>query len=592
MPQPTITVAADVFDLDADPAAIESAADAWRAAGPKAATAAASLRSAANNAYDDPWTGAARDSHEGFVGRVCAGLAEFPGNCDTVAAALTEAAAVLRDGQRALTALKQEITAIAPMVGGGFQPADAAGTALVKDKIEEARKVREGVETALSGMIIGKGVDWATLSASIGTFQGPKGTGEVGLIGLPDGGVVVNVNGPVALRRNEHGDTVVEVQGELIAVPQGSSILLNGGGGADRITIADGVVPVTVLGNDGDDEIHGGSGEDVVYGGAGDDELYGGKGRDHVYGGDGRDYIDGQDGHDVLSGGKGDDVVYGLDGNDRIDGGDGRDYLEGAAGDDSLDGGDGKDVVSGGRGDDHVRGGDGDDVLYTGHGRDRVDGGHGHDTAHYQKGQDTVSAETRKHVTFADHSFVTFADGTSEEFEDRIEADLDMLAGSTTGSTMLNELKGLTPGHEMRIGEFDRDNGTARWYNGQAGDAPGPHIEINPEYQGGQQDRKPPVAVLYHEMAHGYGYLSGEMDRDPHVDPEDPDLKFDEKSGKWVPVPNHERQAVGLPIDHDSDSTTTYEIDPRHRFALTENALRQEMGLGPREHYGRDRPPR
>ena len=46
-----------------------------------------------------------------------------------------------------------------------------------------------------------------------------------------------------------------------------------------------------------------------------------------------------------------------------------------------------------------------------------------------------------------------------------------------------------------------------------------------------------------------------------------------------VPVPERERVAVGLPIDDDGDPTTPERLDPRHPYPLTENALRDELGV-------------
>jgi hypothetical protein len=50
-------------------------------------------------------------------------------------------------------------------------------------------------------------------------------------------------------------------------------------------------------------------------------------------------------------------------------------------------------------------------------------------------------------------------------------------------------------------------------------------------------------------------------------------------------VPNRERAAVGLPIDHDADPATAIRLDPDHPYALAENGLREELGLPGRERY-------
>lgn len=56
--------------------------------------------------------------------------------------------------------------------------------------------------------------------------------------------------------------------------------------------------------------------------------------------------------------------------------------------------------------------------------------------------------------------------------------------------------------------------------------------------------------------------------------------------GTRIGAPNDERVAVGLPIDHDDDPETPHRLDPRHPYAYTENALREEMGLLSRSRYG------
>ena len=50
-------------------------------------------------------------------------------------------------------------------------------------------------------------------------------------------------------------------------------------------------------------------------------------------------------------------------------------------------------------------------------------------------------------------------------------------------------------------------------------------------------------------------------------------------------VRNLEREAVGLPIDDDGRLSTPDRLDPDHPYALTENALRQELGVPLRASY-------
>jgi hypothetical protein len=51
-------------------------------------------------------------------------------------------------------------------------------------------------------------------------------------------------------------------------------------------------------------------------------------------------------------------------------------------------------------------------------------------------------------------------------------------------------------------------------------------------------------------------------------------------------VNTRERQAVGLPVDHDGDPSTPEQVDPDHPITYTENGLRREMGLPDRTTYG------
>lgn len=71
-----------------------------------------------------------------------------------------------------------------------------------------------------------------------------------------------------------------------------------------------------------------------------------------------------------------------------------------------------------------------------------------------------------------------------------------------------------------------------------------------------------------------------------HHDPYDPD-RITGPDGTLVDTPNDERAAVGLPIDHDANPATPRQIDPNHPYELTENALRDELGLPRRRRYGR-----
>jgi Ca2+-binding RTX toxin-like protein len=175
-----------------------------------------------------------------------------------------------------------------------------------------------------------------------------------------------------------------------------SRVEFNGGISNDSFSAAGVDLPVTALGNDGDDSLIGGSVGNTIDGGNGHDVIqavgpgsfYGQFGNDQITTGDGVDYIDGGDDNDTINAGGGADEVDGGAGNDSIDGGAGVDILQGFTGmddlrggldNDTLDGGPGMDRLNGGPGNDTLRGGDDRDVIHGESGADTIEGGNGDD---------------------------------------------------------------------------------------------------------------------------------------------------------------------------------------------------------------------
>jgi Ca2+-binding RTX toxin-like protein len=136
------------------------------------------------------------------------------------------------------------------------------------------------------------------------------------------------------------GDDVVDVAGRTFDLPAGASPV---------------TVPVTVFGDDGNDEIYGGAGRDRLNGGDGDDRIDGGGGDDLIgssivepgypyglVGGTahlpetGNNTLVGGAGNDEVNGGGGDDRIFGGDGHDRVNGGGGADEIRGEAGRDRF----------------------------------------------------------------------------------------------------------------------------------------------------------------------------------------------------------------------------------------------------------------
>jgi Ca2+-binding RTX toxin-like protein len=152
---------------------------------------------------------------------------------------------------------------------------------------------------------------------------------------------------------------------------------LNGNNGDDNL-----------IGKGGNDTIYGRGGNDTITGAAGDDTLYGNGGNDLIDGGTGNDSIYGNQGDDTLIGGAGNDTIYGQNNDDLVQGGDGDDSLSGDSGDDTVTGGAGNDTIHGGAGDDLLSGGAGQDLLFGDGGSDTLKGGAGADTLTGGRGDD------------------------------------------------------------------------------------------------------------------------------------------------------------------------------------------------------------
>ena len=305
-------------------------------------------------------------------------------------------------------------------------------------------------------------------------------------------------------------------------------------------------------------------------------------------GGDGRDYLDAGAGDDHLRGGRGDDTLYGLSGVDHLQGDDDADYLEGGTGTDHLDGGTGNDALSGGRDDDTLRGGTGDDHVYTGHGRDDTDGGAGHDTTYGQAEDLSRGVEQAVRVDVSEAGSYIKIEG-SPDFVERVQADLDMLRASPRGQMMLGTLEQshedskhwFHDGNGLTIRETAVENSFA--FDGERTFRHDhPSVEYNPSID--TVWNGPPVAIFYHELAHVYDYeldttVEGRYNGQSGTD-QMPD------GDQMVSVPNRERQAVGLPIDHDGDPHTPNQVDVNHPIEYTENGLRRELGIDDRPRYG------
>ncbi|MFD3705792.1 M91 family zinc metallopeptidase [Nocardia sp. NPDC058658] len=334
-------------------------------------------------------------------------------------------------------------------------------------------------------------------------------------------------------------------------------------------------------------------------------KVEGGDGKDTIFGGKGRDYLEGGAGQDTIHGGEGNDVIYGGADDDSLFGGEGEDYVEGGSGNDRIAGHAGNDILSGGLGDDFIEGNEGSDKIYAGDGTDNVSGsgvntaanGNGNDTIYAQEGVDTISRHgdqpTVVNVELAQIPEKIVVTG-SPEFQERVRSDLEFMRSSPTGQQMLTSFANTD--HTVTIVEAANERSNAMpgdWkpasYNPATG-TPGAGTSVTVAYDPRTTDlgfgyekyawgaELPPSLVLTHELAHATDFTHGTFRGGTYQG----DDKID---GNSAGVREGERVAVGLPIDHDNNPSTPEQVVPEHPTALTENAMRTELGLPLREHY-------
>ena len=632
-PPPDPIKSENLWDLEANPSAIHQAAAGWRELAKAANRQATRVGEAAKRVYDTEWRGETADSYAAHRNKLTSDIREIATLADRAATALESAAESLSSAQDRLKASWERLTTVCPYTVNGrsvtFQPQDDSDVKAVNDAISEAKEIRTHLDEQLVDAQVDlskaesdfKLVSAAWLSAVSGTppFElPPEATGTGVIVDRDNNRFIINT-GPgddtVEVRIDpETGARIVVVNGVEYPVPEGMEITVRTGEGNDTITVPPGTrINFTVLGGGGNDTVRGGAGNERVVAGAGDDTVDTGDGDDRVSGGSGmdtirtgagadivtggrdndrietgegddyasggehRDYISGYRGSDSLHGGAGDDVVYSGSGTDIVTGGDGRDYLDGGRDNDVLDGGSGADIVSGGRGGDTVRGGSGDDTLLSGEGKDTVDAGAGDDTAYTQR-DDSTTAEHVVHVEITDAGSRIRIEG-SDEFRERVQDDLDTLRSLPNGSQMLAEMDDLTRGLFQDTivirEETDPDSGNSVTYRGRVWMT----HEIHYKPHGLESvDERPPVVGLFHEMAHVYDHGNGVA----------ADGNYEGSDTHDHGVENDERQATGLTVTEDGFwpwDETTERMHPDHPFELTENGLRDALGLPRREHY-------
>jgi hypothetical protein len=596
-----------LWDLGARPDQLTVAVRSWRSLS-RAATVLAQRLRAATDPLTASWHGAGTDAYYAHRASVLDLADTVSTVADAIATTLEAAVGELTSGQAHLDDAWLRLTRAVPGLAGHGSPLDVLALAFVdgpagsavRAATATAREIRDHVDARLSGYASELGRHRLRLEAPmwnvlayVTPWLRPDELTSPGAVLIDGYRIIVNGTGGndiIEVRTDpDTGDLLMNVNGVAHRFPPGIDLVVRGGDGNDRITLDTSarvvaspgqptylqtypVADVTVLAGFGDDTVLGGDGDDALYGLDGNDILQGRGGNDYLSGGSDRDYLDGGVGNDELAGGIGDDVLYGLDGSDRLWGGGGNDYLDGGAGDDLVAGGSGDDALFGGRGNDTVLGGGGDDRMYGGEGTDRLAGGPGVDNRAYAQPDDQVTGTAqRTDVALTGAGAFIKVDG-SAQFVDRVQSDLDALRSSPTGEDMLTTLQGMHQrgGASLLITQYDGHNGLDHQPVMPPPMAPFNHVEYNPTWS---FRNGPPVATLYHEFAHVDDSFARTTATGKHRGPDD------------VGVNNLEREAVGLPIDDDNDPSTPDRLDPDHPYALTENALRQELGVPLRTTY-------
>lgn len=605
---PPVRVPAGLWRLDADPFRVQASAAAWRKAGKAGAAIGDEVVQNSRHVLSEGWVGHVRDSFARHQSRLVRSLDSVQIRAEAVARELEGIAGLLRHYQ---TALDDELDNLCRKVlclnnprllgGGGllaglgeltFLPKSRTDVASINAAVRVAEGMRRELKAALrihAAKLARAREQWRALAATwkpiaqgleARTFRLPDEVAGT-MVLVVDGRAVVNT-GPgddsvLVSTDPATGQVVIEVNGVKHYQPRGTEVTIRGGEGNDSIAVSPGtLVKVTMLGGAGQDRIRGGDDDDTILGGLGRDRIRAGGGADYVSGGAANDYLDGQGGRDRIGAGAGNDTAYGLDGSDYLSGGTGRDYLEGGRGYDVIDGGVGADLISGGTEDDRLRGGLGDDVFYAGKGVDTVTGGGGADLS-YQESKDHAAGDVPDvvHVEVADVAGFIKIDG-SPEFRERVLDDLHLLESSPAGQKMLRELKDRSGfWNELTIRELSaQDNGYAHkgekehWYGTERDSA----VDYNPDYISDSNSGRP-ITVLYHEFGHIYSFWNGIFESDYIA------------GGPDLLVVKGERQAAGLPFDHDNDPSTPDIVDPRQPLDYTENGLRKEMRHPNRDTY-------
>lgn len=424
------------------------------------------------------------------------------------------------------------------------------------------------------------------------------------------------------------------------AKPDAGNDIINAGGGGNEVSVGNGTNVINL--GKGDDKIQAGNGKNVINAAGGDNSVIAGKGNsiisvgkgddmvsvgngnniifakagdNKISAGNGKNKIRTGNGDDSISVGNGNNRIETRDGKDSISAGDGNNYVNSGKGDDFITVGKGNNVIYGLEGNDKIKLGNGDNMVFGGSGDDQITAGLGHNIISAGAGNDQIDASKGHNKIFDDGDMGNIFEGSNKkndvhlykpgensnlgssirikstdeegrydpDFKSRVESDLELFRATESGQKMLKALdsswwKKVTI---TKLGE-ETDNGFATTKFGDLvyvkGDGTpnwgtSSKISYNPAFYDtlGGTDFLPPV-VLFHEMAHSYNHITGTMQ---------PGKTYG-LSGK---VNKSEHQAVGLYTDgikiKHPDGTVT-EGNPK---GLSENSLREDLGLPERNHY-------
>src|SRR3989344_1335964 len=469
----------------------------------------------------------------------------------------------------------------------GGSPAPGA-TALVNSPPPQTSKI-----------VSDKNVDITLTTTS---YQGESGKKNVPILKIDTADGADDIH----IRKGERGQLNAVINGKSYLLPAANSdataIAIRANKGDDTVRIDPDVMAYTL--------IHGGEGNDHIQTGGGKSQVYGGAGNDIIQLGSASSYASGDDGDDTMMGGTGNNTMYGGNGNDRMYAGYGPDsktsYMDGGNDDDLMHGGSGHNIMHGGKGDDQI----------NAYGRSHIYTGRGQDSVYSNSSDDVVYGKRSDHLGlpfgFKFIETVPLPENAgrkaidiegSPAFKQRVEDDLEFYRGSPNSQHMLNELDAaaersgakvtimqdiadahiVVPPEGVPLEEWQdptiirdgvRGAGTTESF-----------VTYNPVIPREASDESrvflPTTTTLYHELGHAYNAATGStfLGNTEIIRPD----------GTRTQEPNDERQVVGLetaspPFDFDNDPATAPTTS--NPYPLTENALREEMGLPLRKSYG------